>query len=80
MLGSQIFDYWQESMGFKIEHYADGDFVNVDTLPGRETTCPLSIWGLNSQNILGTIRQLVPFQMPSKYVFPWLYAPVIRYL
>jgi len=25
ILGSQIFDYWADSSGFKIEHYADGD-------------------------------------------------------
>jgi hypothetical protein len=27
-LGSQIFDYWKDPRGFKIEHYADGDAVN----------------------------------------------------
>ncbi|KAI3572671.1 Glyoxalase/Bleomycin resistance protein/Dihydroxybiphenyl dioxygenase [Fusarium oxysporum f. sp. albedinis] len=47
ILGSQIFDYWWDTTGFMIEHYADGDLVNKDTplslLPaGNES---LAVWG-----------------------------------
>lgn len=28
MLGSQIFDYWKDPSGFRVEHYTDGDVVN----------------------------------------------------
>ncbi|KAM0791529.1 hypothetical protein ACM66B_005978 [Microbotryomycetes sp. NB124-2] len=35
ILGSQLFDYWyQTGDGFKLEHYADSDLVNVDTPEG----------------------------------------------
>ncbi|KKP04942.1 hypothetical protein THAR02_02963 [Trichoderma harzianum] len=47
ILGSQIFDYWWDTTGNMIEHYADGDLVNQDTpighLPaGNES---LAVWG-----------------------------------
>ncbi|CAJ2511998.1 Uu.00g076230.m01.CDS01 [Anthostomella pinea] len=45
ILGSQIFDYWKDPSGYKIEHYADGDLVNEDTPTTREVVGPLSIWG-----------------------------------
>lgn len=45
VLGSQIFDYWQDPSGFKIEHYADGDLVNEDTVTKRDVVGPLSVWG-----------------------------------
>lgn len=45
ILGSQIFDYWADPTGFKIEHYADGDVVNKDTPTRRHALGPLSIWG-----------------------------------
>lgn len=47
ILGSQIFDYWRDPSGFKIEHYADGDVVNVKTPMKRQAAGPdtLSIWG-----------------------------------
>jgi hypothetical protein len=45
VLGSQIFDYWQDPTGFKIEHYADGDLVNIDTPMTRDVVGPFSIWG-----------------------------------
>lgn len=31
--GSQIFDYWRDPFGNKIEHWTDGDFVNDATVP-----------------------------------------------
>jgi hypothetical protein len=45
VLGSQIFDYWADSTGFKVEHYADGDLVNKGTLTRRDALGPLSVWG-----------------------------------
>lgn len=48
ILGSQIFDYWKDTSGFTIEHYADGDVVNEDTKVLRqEDQGPntLSVWG-----------------------------------
>ncbi|HBO6052683.1 VOC family protein [Pseudomonas aeruginosa] len=30
ILGSQIFDYWQDPWGFKHEHYCDGDLFTAD--------------------------------------------------
>lgn len=45
ILGSQIFDYWQDSSGFKMEHYSDGDVVNEDSPTGRQVAGALSVWG-----------------------------------
>ena len=33
--GSQIFDYWRDPFGNKIEHWTDGDLVNDSTPVGR---------------------------------------------
>ena len=35
ILGSQIFDYWFDPYGFRVEHWTDGDLLNVDTPTGR---------------------------------------------
>lgn len=47
ILGSQIFDYWWDTTGNMIEHYADGDLVNQDTpinhLPAGSES--LAVWG-----------------------------------
>ncbi|KAJ6096514.1 Glyoxalase/Bleomycin resistance protein/Dihydroxybiphenyl dioxygenase [Penicillium sp. IBT 16267x] len=45
VLGSQIFDYWADPSGFKIEHYTDGDVVNEDTPMTRDVVGPFSVWG-----------------------------------
>ena len=47
ILGSQIFDYWKDTSGFTVEHYADGDVVNQDTEVLRQEAGPntLSVWG-----------------------------------
>ncbi|KAJ4350316.1 uncharacterized protein N0V89_008937 [Didymosphaeria variabile] len=45
VLGSQIFDYWGDPSGFKIEHYADGDLVNTHTKTSRDVVGPFSVWG-----------------------------------
>lgn len=47
ILGSQLFDYWWDTTGNMIEHYADGDLVNEETpvgwgLAGDES---LAVWG-----------------------------------
>jgi hypothetical protein len=38
--GSQIFNYWADPSGFKIEHYADGDLVDSDTTPAQRRPKP----------------------------------------
>lgn len=47
VLGSQIFDYWWDTTGNMVEHYADGDLVNEDTPVGRGPAGDegLFIWG-----------------------------------
>ncbi|OHF00197.1 hypothetical protein CORC01_04605 [Colletotrichum orchidophilum] len=45
ILGSQIFDYWRDPTGFTIEHYADGDLVNVHTGTKRSMAGALHVWG-----------------------------------
>jgi catechol 2,3-dioxygenase-like lactoylglutathione lyase family enzyme len=35
LLGSQIFDYWRDPYGFRIEHYTDGDVVNHQHIPTK---------------------------------------------
>lgn len=52
ILGSQIFDYWRDTSGFNIEHYADGDLVNVDTGTKRSMAGPLSVWGPEMTGIM----------------------------
>jgi catechol 2,3-dioxygenase-like lactoylglutathione lyase family enzyme len=38
--GSQIFDYWRDPFGNKIEHWTDGDLVNDDSPIGRAEITP----------------------------------------
>lgn len=45
ILGSQIFDYWRDTSGFTIEHYADGDLVNINTGTKRTPAGALAVWG-----------------------------------
>ncbi|OJJ30436.1 hypothetical protein ASPWEDRAFT_46014 [Aspergillus wentii DTO 134E9] len=47
ILGSQLFDYWWDTTGNMIEHYADGDLVNEETPIGYGPAGPdsLAIWG-----------------------------------
>ncbi|WP_293325053.1 VOC family protein [Parvibaculum sp.] len=35
ILGSQIFDYWRDPWGHKVEHWTDGDLFNNETPPGK---------------------------------------------
>lgn len=46
VLGSQLFDYWRDPYGHKIEHWTDGDLVNEHHVPTRGPMRPegLSQW------------------------------------
>jgi len=35
ILGSQLFDYWEDPWGRQHEHWTDGDLLNDDTLAGK---------------------------------------------
>jgi catechol 2,3-dioxygenase-like lactoylglutathione lyase family enzyme len=45
--GSQIFDYWRDPFGNKIEHWTDGDLVNDDSVASLAPLSPegLAQWG-----------------------------------
>ena len=45
--GSQIFDYWRDPFGNKIEHWTDGDLVNDEYIGGSKPLGPgaLAQWG-----------------------------------
>jgi catechol 2,3-dioxygenase-like lactoylglutathione lyase family enzyme len=45
--GSQIFDYWRDPFGMKVEHWTDGDLVNESHPVGSQQASPgaLSQWG-----------------------------------
>lgn len=45
--GSQLFDYWRDPFGHKIEHWTDGDLVNDETPVGNAPISneELSQWG-----------------------------------
>ena len=47
ILGSQIFDYWWDTTGKMIEHYTDGDLVNIHTpiAFGPAGHTGLAVWG-----------------------------------
>lgn len=38
--GSQIFDYWRDPFGHKVEHWTDGDLVNHTTAAGHAPISP----------------------------------------
>jgi hypothetical protein len=48
ILGSQIFDYWWDTTGNMIEHYADGDLLNDKTPVGYRPAGDesLAVWRL----------------------------------
>lgn len=47
LLGSQIFDYWKDPFGFRVEHYTDGDVVDASHQPGsfNGTASETTQWG-----------------------------------
>jgi catechol 2,3-dioxygenase-like lactoylglutathione lyase family enzyme len=48
MLGSQIFDYWKDPFGFRVEHYTDGDTTNIHYQPSvyNGTASQTTQWGM----------------------------------
>ena len=48
LLGSQVFDYWKDPFGFRIEHYTDGDVVDADHQPTlfNGTAGETTQWGM----------------------------------
>lgn len=49
LIGSQIFDYWRDPFGFRVEHYTDGDVVNQEFKPGKfaGTADQTTQWGMD---------------------------------
>lgn len=47
LLGSQVFDYWRDPCGMRLEHYTDGDLVNDSTPMGKVPLGPHAVhqWG-----------------------------------
>ncbi|MGB3374892.1 MAG: VOC family protein [Microbacterium sp.] len=47
LLGSQVFDYWKDPFGFRIEHYTDGDVVDAGHQPTmfNGTASDTTQWG-----------------------------------
>lgn len=47
-LGSQLFDYWKDPFGFRIEHYTDSDMVNNKFKPEKfnGTASDTTLWGM----------------------------------
>jgi catechol 2,3-dioxygenase-like lactoylglutathione lyase family enzyme len=48
LLGSQIYDYWLDPFGFRVEHYTDGDVVDGSHRPGYHavTAEETTQWGM----------------------------------
>ena len=48
LLGSQVFDYWKDPFGFRVEHYTDGDVVNSSHKASRfnGTATDTTQWGM----------------------------------
>ncbi|MFW0889111.1 UNVERIFIED_CONTAM: VOC family protein [Pseudomonas sp. JL1] len=48
LLGSQIYDYWLDPFGFRVEHYTDGDVVDAEHRPGFHavTAEETTQWGM----------------------------------
>lgn len=51
IMGSQVFDYWRDSSGFIVEHYADSDVVNEDHKTQRVGGLAAAIWGPPMPNV-----------------------------
>jgi catechol 2,3-dioxygenase-like lactoylglutathione lyase family enzyme len=71
VLGSQIFDYWQDPLGAKHEHYCDGDLFTADVPLGVHPVSrdAMSQWGermpagftkpkVNAAAVAGLVRNL----------------------
>lgn len=46
-MGSQIFDYWFDPSGFILEHYVDGDLLDMNEPTHNTKAAPdnLHVWG-----------------------------------
>jgi len=64
LLGSQVFDYWQDPYGAKHEHYTDGDVFTADAPTGF---CPLSRQGMAQWGQ----------EMPKSFAKPKLTVPLV---
>ncbi len=69
VLGSQIFDYWRDPHGDKLEHFADGDLLSADVPTGWSplTASSLYQWG-----------PPVPADFEKPKITPGLIATAIR--
>ena len=65
ILGSQIFDYWQDPWGFKLEHYCDGDVFTADA--------PMGVYPL-SRDAMSQWGQ----KMPGSFTKPKLTPATLR--
>jgi len=59
ILGSEVFDYWRDPFGNKVEHCTDGDMVNEDHEPGVAaiTDDILAIWSPPMADTFGEISE-----------------------
>ncbi|HEY0685611.1 MAG TPA: VOC family protein [Steroidobacter sp.] len=59
IMGSEIFDYWRDPFGNKVEHCVDGDMVNDDHVPGLASIEDdiLSIWSPPISKTFGEITK-----------------------
>lgn len=56
-MGSQIFDYWFDPSGFILEHYVDGDLLDMREPTHNTKAAPdnLHVWGKLYGNVLARI-------------------------
>ena len=55
ILGSQIFDYWFDPLGFRVEHWTDGDLLNNE-IPMGNTPADTALdvqWGTKAETRIG---------------------------
>lgn len=62
IMGSEIFDYWRDPFGNKLEHCVDGDMVNDDHEPGLASIEDdiLSVWSPPISETFGEITARAP--------------------
>jgi catechol 2,3-dioxygenase-like lactoylglutathione lyase family enzyme len=59
ILGSQIFDYWFDPLGFRVEHWTDGDLLN-DEIPMGNTPADTALdvqWGTGAETRIGKMPE-----------------------
>ena len=59
ILGSQIFDYWFDPLGFRVEHWTDGDLLNND-IPMGNTPADTALdvqWGASAETRIAKIPE-----------------------